>query len=242
MWFGLYKREFFSFFNNYSAYFIVVIYLLLSLLTSFYFGLYYSIDNPSMNSFFSFQPQILAVIIPAITMRAWSDEYRSGTVETLLTFPISTASLVTAKFFACFTFSALLVLSTLPLLITTAAVAELDYLNIFSSYIGLFLSLGVFCAIGCTVSAFSSLPAVSYLFSVLASWAITGFNFNLLTNQLSKVLPNAPFYFENSLNFSTHYQSFLNGQIGVDTVIYFISFAGFMLIFNSVVVSQRRGR
>lgn len=240
MWTVLYKKELSGFFYNRSAYFIMFVYLVLSLLAAFFFGLYFVADNPAMRSYFAFQPQILAVVIPAVTMRVWSEEAKNGTLEVLLTFPVSDAALVTAKFAAAFTLAALMLSFSLPLAFSTAAIVPVDGLNIAAAYLGTFLAAAALTALGCTVSAAVPLPAASYLISVLLGWALVGLNFSPLVSALSSHLPNPPFYLADALNFSSRYQSFLNGCFGIDGVLYFMSLTGMLLIFNGMAVTEKR--
>ena len=109
--------------------------------------LYFVADNPAMRSYFAFQPQILAVVIPAVTMRVWSEEAKNGTLEVLLTFPVSDAALVTAKFAAAFTLAALMLSFSLPLAFSTAAIVPVDGVNIAAAYLGTFLAAAALTAL-----------------------------------------------------------------------------------------------
>ena len=100
----VFNKEFAGFFRSGNAYIVLGIYALLSFAATFYAGGYFSLDNTSLTSFFLYQPEILIVLLPAITMRSWTDERRQGTLEYLLTQPISYVSAVLAKFGAAWLF------------------------------------------------------------------------------------------------------------------------------------------
>lgn len=243
MWIALYKKELCGFFYNRSAYFIMAVYIVMSLVVSFFLGLYFVVDNPSMRSYFVFQPQVLMMIVPAMTMRLWAEENKIGTIEILLTLPFNSFTLVTAKFMAAWTLAGILLLMSLPLMLSTAFLVHIDTMNIAAAYGGTFLAAGVLVALGCAVSALTSLPTTAYLSSVLLGWLLINFNFTSLVAKISARLPDAPFFLDNSLNFSNRYQGFVNGQFSVDSFLYFISLITVLLVFNCVsIVAKRSGK
>lgn len=169
-----------------------------------------------------------------------TEEAKNGTLEVLLTFPLSDATLVTAKFAAALTLTALMLCFSLPLAFSTAAIVPVDGMNIASAYLGTFLAAAALTALGCAVSVAVPLPAASYLISVLLGWALVGLNFSPLVSALSSYLPNPPFYLADALNFSSRYQAFLNGCFSVDSILYFISLTGMLLIFNGMATAEKR--
>ncbi len=240
LWAVLCKKELDGFFYGFSAYFILAVYWALSLLAAVFFGLYFVVDNPSMRSFFAFQPQVMVVVLPAVTMRLWAEESKNGTLELLFTFPVGNAALVGSKFLAGWIMSLLMLALSLPLAVSTSAVVAVDVLNIVSAYAGAVLAAGVLTALGCVVSSVVSLPAAAYLLSVLAGWALIGFNLSPLLSSLAEKLPDAPFYLPEALNFSSRYQGFINGQFSPDSVFYFVSLTAALLFFNWVIVNEKR--
>ena len=236
---AIYKRDLVSFFNNKTAYIIFVVYSLLSSVMAFFWGDFFTTYNSSMSSFFVFQPNILAIIIPAIAMRSWADEKRSGTVENLLTFPLSNLNLTVSKFVAVFSISLIMILFSLPLLITSAIYIPIDYGSVLCSYIALLLTSMVLSAYCCLVSSLVATPAVAYLLGLLGGVLWTNFSFGNIKTSLCH---NAPFYFDGILNFSNNYQNFLNGQLNFYSLIYFISLAFLLLFYNFLVVENWRAR
>lgn len=165
----IFQKEFCSFFRTRLAYFVLGIYLFLSMFCTFYLGLYFDVLNANLFSFFYFQVNILMLLVPALTMRLWADEYKTGSIELLLTQPLSYTAVVVGKFLAAWGLCLLMLVCTFPLWIYTAASLPADNLNIAASYFGCFLISGSMCAVGCMVSAFNKSPIVAYLGSVYYS-------------------------------------------------------------------------
>ena len=240
MWLALYKKELNGFFYNRSAYAILAAYLVLSLLAAVFLGMYFVVDNPSMRSYFAFQPHILLMVVPALTMKLWAEENKTGTLEILMTLPINDWTLITAKFAAAWSVAALMLLMSVPLAVSTAWVIDTDTLNIMSSYAGAFFAAGVLASLGCFVSCLTSVPAAAYLLSVLLGWAVIGLNLSPLLSWPLSFLPDAPFLLPEALNFSMRYQSFLSGLLTPDSFWYFISLICLLLFFNRLAVAAKR--
>ena len=234
---SLYKRDLMSFFYSNSVYAVFGVYALLSMIMTFFWGMYFVDDNLAMMSFFTYQPQILAMIIPAITMRCWAEEKKSGTIENLLTFPITSWNLVFSKFLAMFTIAVMMLLFSVPLLLTTTIYVPLDWGNILSAYIGLVSVIGALTAVGCLFSALVSIPAVAYLSGLLVGVLWVNLKWGYWVTRWWK---NMPFYFDGVLNFDDNYQNFCNGQFNPAGMIYFVSVAVLLLFFNWLVVASWR--
>ena len=237
MWNSVFKRDFMSFFYGASAYFILAVYSLMSAIATFFWGEYLITANNSLISFFAFQPQIMAVIIPAITMRSWSEERRNGTIENLLTFPITAFHLVIAKFAAAYAISMVMLLFSLPFLITSSLYFQIDWGGVFCSYLGAMGAAAVLTAAGCVVSALVSIPAAAYLLGLLFGILWINFNWGWL---ITSGMKNVPFYFERVLNFGDVYQNFLNGQLNLAGIFYFVSLPILLLFLNWLIVDNRR--
>lgn len=234
---SIFKRDFMSFFYSSSAYAIFAVYALLSISLAVFWGMYFVTPNQSMMSYFAFQPQILAILIPAITMRGWAEEGKTGTIENLLTYPVSSLGLVWGKFCAAFVISAVMLLFSLPLLVTTVFYLPVDYGNILCSYLGCLGMIAVLTAAGSFVSSLVSMPAVSYLLGLAAGVLWINFNWGRL---LTSIWADAPFYFAGVLDFNSNYQNFLDGQLSPAGVFYFISLCLLLLFFNWLVIAGRR--
>lgn len=237
---SIFNKEFASYFKTGTAYVILAVYIILSMTAAFYFGHFFILNNSDLNSFFSFQPEILALIMPAVTMRSWADERRSGTIEYILTQPINYTSVVLAKFTAAWIFGLLMLALTLPFWIYSDALINLDNLNILSGYLVCILIIGTFSALGCVVSAFNTNPVIAYIMSIFVSWGITNINLNFLIDSASKLSNEVFVKVIQSLNFLKHYQDFITGQVGFENIIYFLSIIVLALWLNVVTIEYKK--
>ncbi|MBQ2885456.1 MAG: Gldg family protein [Alphaproteobacteria bacterium] len=206
-----YLKEFKSNFANYNAYFIISAYYLISYFATIYLGNYFLRDTDATLSFFSLQPIILILIIPAITMRSWGDELKTGTIELLTTQPISYLKLVLAKFFGAFSFFLILVLLSIPFLIISFKLSIVDVGLIISNYVGLVLCGAFFTALGCLVSAFNKNNILCYIIAIFVLLIVTQVELSSFRG--------IPFQ---ALNFDFHYNSFLSGFLYWSNVLYFV--------------------
>jgi len=242
MWFALYKKEMAGFFYGYSAYFTILVYAMLSLLSALYFGMYTVTDNAGMLSYFAFQPQVLVVVVPAITMRLWAEEYKSGTIETLFTFPLSDYTLTTAKFAAGWTFATFLSLLFLPLAISSSYMITLDWGNIFSAWVGTWLAAGMLVAVGNVFSCLNTAPVAAYLTAVVAGWVVTAFKIDFAGDYFSLETMQGTFDPIEALSFSAHYENFLNGIFSIADVAYFVVTDILFLGLNMLLITYKRSR
>ena len=234
---GLYKREITSFFYSGAAYAVFGVYVLMSMLSALFFGEYFFSADAAMGAFFAYQPQVLVMVVPAITMRCWAEERKNGTIENLLTFPLSSMELVFAKFLASMTIVVMMLLFSLPLLMTTAMYIKPDWGNVLSTYLGFVCAASVIVALGCAISALSNLPIVAYLGALVCGSLWVNFNFGAL---ITRIWVNAPFYFDGVLNFDANYRNFLSGQFNLSSIFYFVSLTAILLLFNWLIVAGWR--
>lgn len=208
---ALFLREFRSYFRSFLAFMVFFVYLFVSIGSSFYFGSYLGMHDTALYALFYAQPIVLAVLVPALAMRLWSEEYRLGTIEFLLTQPVKIMYLAAAKYLALLLFCFIMTLFLLPFVFYTSSWLMTDWQNIAADYIGLWLALAVLCAVCGFISALSRSMIVSYL---------VGFLFSALL----VIIPCFKFY--------ESYNNFLFAEIGVSDVIYFASLAVSFLLLN----------
>jgi len=233
-------KEFFGYFRNYTSYIVLAIYLVLSFAATFYSADFFDYNNSNLISFFMYQPEILNVVLPAITMKMWADERRQGTLEFLLTQPVSITKLVLGKFLSAFIFGLCMIFMILPFVFYLSTLISYDVLNIISSFIAVILVMGILCALGCTVSAFNNNAIIAYLFSVVIGWVVENTNFDFLLKPLNTIIPLTMHKLQGVLNFRTHYQSMIEGELPINTLIYGIIFIILTLWLNIVVVEKRK--
>ncbi len=211
LFFTQYLKDFYANFSNFNAYIILVIYYTLSVFSAIYLGDYFLRDTEIMNSFFAMQPVILTFVIPAITMRSWAEEIKTGTMELLLTQPISYFKLVTSKFCASLSFFVLLLSSSLLLFFISNSLSVLDIGTVLSGYLGVFLCGTLFTAIGCAISIFNKNNILSYVTTIFVLFAITQLNFTYIGN-LSLTC----------LNFENNFTAFTSGMLSLSNITYFV--------------------
>lgn len=236
----IFYKDFAAFFRSGNGYIILGIYAVLSFASAFYFGGYFTLDNTSLISFFYFQPDILTVMLPAVTMRSWADERRLGTIEYLLTQPVSYAVAVWAKYCATCLLGLLMLAITLPLWLTSSFLIEVDNLNIFSAYLACFLTICTFCALGCAVSAFNKNTVIAYIITIFVLWGIYSINLDFLLTSTQQFSDEVFAKVIRSLNFSKHYQDVISGQIGLDNLIYFLTLIFPALWVNVVALDYKK--
>ncbi len=203
----IFAKEFYSYFSNISAYFAVGVYVILTLASAFYFGDFFKIDNSNLISLFGPQPEILSLLIPAICMPLWSEEYRSGTIEFLLTQPVEYRVLIIGKYLASVAFCFIMLFLTLPIFITTAIYIGVNLGTVMCGYFGILLTILVFAALCNLMSLLSSRPLIAYLAGFLVIRVLMSFKFEHLSG----------------LSFEQNYQNIITGRISLSSFIYFAS-------------------
>lgn len=236
----IFAKEFASYFRTNLAYFVLAIYALASLVSTFYTGFYFDINNSSLFSFFYFQPEAFIMLVPLLTMKLWADERRSGTVELILTQPISYAGVVYGKFLAAWAFCLLMLALSLPLWAYTTDLTAVDNVNILANYVACILLSGAFCAVGCAISSFNTNPIVAYIMSVFIFWAIKAVNFDFII-KAANISSELLIRISQSLNMTYHYETIIGGQMALSDVAYFIILTFFALWLNIVSIEYKKG-
>lgn len=225
-------KELSAYFYGLNAYVILSIYSILSILCTLYAGEYFLRDTDVMNAFFIMQPLVLILTIPAVTMRTWSEEIKSGTIELLMTQPISYFKLTISKFFAAYAFFIIMLFLSFPLLFISDIFSVLDMGIIYSSYVGLLLSGALFTAVGCCLSVLCRNNVISYIATIFLLFIIYQFTFNNIDSETL-------FLSLDILNFNYNYSAFLHGTISPTNIAYFIC-GTLLFIWLNVVFLYRR--
>ena len=161
------KRELHSYFATPVAYVFIVVFLFMTGIFTFYLGSFYERNQADLDSFFQFHPWLYLFLIPAIAMRLWSEERKSGTIELLMTLPITITEAVIGKFLAAWCFTAIALALTFPIWITVNYLGEPDNTVIVASYIASLLMAGGFLAIGSCISALTKNQVIAFVISVV---------------------------------------------------------------------------
>ena len=241
MW-SICKKELGQFFSSLTGYIAIIVFLLVNGLMQFVFrNNILEYGYASLNSYFSLAPWILIFLVPAITMRSFADEYRSGTFEILRTRPLSNWQIVGGKFLGSLIVAIIALLPTIIYYFTInhlAATKGIDAGAAAGSYLGLIFLTAVFTAIGICVSSLTMNAVVSFIISLIAC-VLLYFGFTAIS-QLP-ALQNGADYYIGMVGIDFHYQSISRGVIDTRDVIYFISIVlFFLLIIQQVLLKSAR--
>jgi ABC-2 type transport system permease protein len=240
MW-SICKKEFRQFFGSLTGLVAIVIFLLLNGLFLFVFPDSSLLDYgyASLDKFFELAPWILLFLVPAVTMRSWSEEYKTGTFEILQTRPLTPAQLVTGKYLGALSIIVIALLPTLIYAISMQSLAAdkgIDTGGTIGSYIGLFLLAAVFTAIGTWCSSLTSNSVVAFLVSAFMCFILyTGFN------AISKVpaLQGRADYMLEMLGIDFHYKSISRGVLDSRDLVYFAGIVLFFLLITNRKIALR---
>lgn len=236
----LFKREFMGYFRSPVAYVFTIIFLLASVGCTFFIGGLYESNQASLQTFFMFLPWLFLVLVPAIGMRLWAEERRSGTIELLFTLPVTVEEAVLAKFMAGWAFLAITILLTFPLVLTVNFLGDPDNGVIVAGYIGSILMAGAYLAIASLTSALTKNQVVSFILGVVVSFVLVLVGWGIFTSILSSFLPVPVVDAVASLGFMSHFTPVTRGVVDLRDVVYFLMVIGVALAMNVVVIDSRK--
>lgn len=236
----VYKREFLAYFRSPVAYVFIVIFLLSSIGFMFFIGNFYHTGQASLHPFFIYHPWLYLVLVPAIGMRLWAEERRSGSIELLLTLPVTLAEITLAKFLAAWTFVLVSLSLTFPVVITVNYLGSPDNGVIVAGYLGSLLMAGAYLAISCFTSALTKNQVISFILSVIICFFLVLVGWGVFTNLLVGILPVVAIDFLSNLGFMSHFISLSRGLIDSRDLIYFVSVIVIFLALNVIVIQTRK--
>lgn len=237
----LFKREMMSYFATPLAYIFIVIFLLLAGSFTFYLGNFFERDQADLEAFLQFHPWLYVVLIPAISMRLWAEEINSGTIELLMTLPITTAEAVIGKFLAAWVFAGVALALTFPIWITVNYLGSPDNGAILAGYIGSFFMAGGYLAVGGFLSAVTRSQVIAFVLSTAVCFVLTASGAPLVLNFFSVWAGDEVLAFIRSLSFLDHFQNIIKGVVDIRDVIYFGSLIAFFLYCNILAVNRFKG-
>lgn len=234
------KRELSSYFASPVAYVFLVIFLLLTGFFTFTAGQFFERGEASLGAFFGWHPWLYLVLVPAVGMRLWSEERRSGTLELLLTLPISAWEAILGKFLASWIFLALALALTFPVVITVNWLGEPDNGQIAAGYFGSLMLAGAYLAITCMTSALTRNQVIAFILSVVVCLFLILAGFNPVTDMFTRWA--SPAVVETIAAFSvvTHFDGFQKGVIDTRDLFFFASLIGFSLFATAMILRNRR--
>ena len=233
------KRELGGYFASPVAYVFLVIFLLLCGFFTFMLGGFFERKEASLVSFFLWHPWLYLFLVPAVGMRLWSEERRMGTMELLLTMPVTAFQTIVGKFIASWLFLGVALLLTFPLVLTVNYLGSPDNGVIFAGYVGSFLLAGAYLAVSCATSAMTRNQVISFilsvvicLFLILAGWPPVT---NLLTEWPTWIVQTV-----SGFSVIPHFDGFQRGVLDSRDFIFFGSIIGFALFTTGVIIRNLR--
>lgn len=237
---ALVKRELRSYFATPIALIFLTVFLILSGFFTFKIGNFYQQGQADLRSFFVWHPWLYLFIVPAISMRLWAEERRSGTIELLLTLPVSIVEAMCAKFVAAWLFIGLSLFLTVPMVFTVCYLGDPDLGVILASYVGSFLMAGAFLAIGCAVSASTSNQVISFVVSTSICLFFILLGFDPVIDVLTSVFPESFAESIINLSFPYHFESVQRGVVNLPDLLYFSSIILFGLLSGIIIVDRKK--
>ena len=236
------RREFVGYFITPIAYVFIAMFVFLSGIFAFYLGAFFDREQADLQSFFQFHPWLYLFFIPALTMRLWAEERRSGTLELLLTLPISLYQIVIAKFLAAWGFCAISLALTFPMWITVNYLGTPDNGVILASYLGSLLMAGASLSIGACISALTRNQVIAFVVSAVVCLLFVLSGFPLVLDLFRGWAPEVVLNAVSSFSFLTHYEAITKGVIDLRDIIYFVSLIAFWLFVNGLFVEYEKGQ
>jgi ABC-2 type transport system permease protein len=237
---AIFRREIGGYFGSPVAYVFIVIFLMLMGFFTFYISRFFEVGQADLRNFFEWHSWIFMFLVPAVAMRLWAEERRMGTLELILTFPVTVADVILGKFLAAWVFIGIALFLTFPMVITVAYLGSPDTGPVICGYIGSFLSAGAFLSVGIMTSSFTRSQVISFIVSVVLCLFFILAGYPPVTEMLSGWAPIWLVNLVSSLGFLSHSVSIERGVLDFRDLLYYFSIIFFMLFANGIVIQNRR--
>ncbi len=239
-WKAVFRRELSGYLATPVALVFIVIFLVLAGVFTFKLGGFYMRQQADLRPFFDFHPWMYLFLIPALSMRLWAEERRSGTIELLLTLPITPAGAVLGKFLAAWVFAGLALTLTFPIWMTVNFLGEPDHGAIFAGYLGSFLLAGGFLAVGSVMSAATKSQVIAFILSVVVCLVLLLAGLPPVVDFIKDAVPQWMVDAVTGMSFLTRFENISRGVIDVRDIVYFVSLIGVSLGVTTVVLEAKK--
>lgn len=234
------RRELASYFATPVAFVFIAIFVALSGAFTFYIGRFFDRDQASLEVFFTFLPWLYLLLVPAVAMRMWSEERKSGTIEQLLTLPITTTEAVLGKFLAAWLFCGIALVMTFPMWLTVNILGNPDNGVIVIGYVGAFLMAGAFLSIGACMSALTRNQIIAFITGALVCFLFTMSGMDLVLNVFRGWTSTLVLETISSMSFLTRFDALGRGVIELRDLVFFVSLVGFWLFATILAVDSKK--
>lgn len=236
----IFRRELGGYFATPVAYVFIVIFLILSGVFTFNFGQFFERGQADLGPFFTWHPWLYLFLIPAVSMRLWAEERKSGTIELLLTLPISLGEAVVGKFLAAWAFAGIALAFTFPMWITVNYLGDPDNGAIVAGYLGSLLMAGGFLAIGSLISATTKSQVIAFVVTVVVCLGFLLAGFPPVLDAFSGWAPRWAVEAISSFSFLTHFAAISRGVLSAVDIVFFLSLIVCFLIGAAVVIEMKK--
>jgi ABC-2 type transport system permease protein len=237
---ALFRRELRSYFVTPVAYVFIVIFLVLMGTFTFYLGGFYERGQADLSAFFNYHPWLYLFLVPAIAMRLWAEERKTGSVELLMTLPVTAWQAVLGKYLAAWAFTGIALALTFPVWVTVNYLGSPDNGAILAAYVGSFLMAGGFLAIGSCLSATTKNQVIAFVLTVVACFGFLLAGFPLVLDIFSAWAPQVIVDGIASLSFLTHFSNISKGVIDLRDLVYFSLVIAVFLYANTIVLQWKQ--
>ena len=236
----IFKREFSSFFATPVAYIFILIFLVMSGVFTFMFGGLYERGQADLLSFFNFHPWLYLFLVPAIAMRSWSEERKSGSIELIMTLPVSTMQIMLGKFLAAWFVLGLCLLLTFPLWLTVNYLGDPDNGIIVAAYLGSWLMAGAFLAVGICMSASTKNQVIAFILAIVVCFIFVLAGSPVVIELFQNWAPNIVVDTIAAFSFLSHFQNMAKGVIALNDVLFYLISILVWLYAGYAVIEQKK--
>ena len=219
----IFDRELKGYFRTPLASIFLLVFLALSSGMTFFLGRFFERDQADLTAFFAWHPWLFLILMPAIGMRLWAEERRSGTIELLITLPVTNMQLVIGKFLASWIFTLIALILTMPIWVTVNYLGDPDNDVILVSYIGSWLMAGAFLALTSCLSALTKNQVIAFIISSISGFVLIMAGFNLVLSSVRSWTPTWVTETIGSMSFLSHFSRIQMGVFDLRTLIFFVS-------------------
>jgi ABC-2 type transport system permease protein len=234
------KRELAGYFGTGLAYVFAVIFVALTGAFAFFIGNFFDRGQADLIPFFQYHPWLYLLLVPAVAMRLWAEERKTGTIELLMTLPVTTGEAIIGKFLAAWAFIGFALLLTVPMWLTVNYLGHPDNGVILTSYIGSFLMAGAFLAIGSCISALTKNQVIAFIVASTICFLFVMSGSDLVLNFFRGWAPRFLIEAIASLSFLTNFDQIIRGVISLSGLFFYLSVIAFFLFANAIVIEQRK--
>lgn len=236
----IFRRELRSYFATPVAYVFIVIFLVLTGMFTFYLGNFFERGQADLLPFFNFHPWLYLFLVPALSMRLWAEERKSGSIELLMTLPVTPWQAVVGKFLAAWAFTLCALVLTFPIWLTVNYLGDPDNGAVVAGYCGSALMAGGFLAIGACISSITKNQVIAFIISVVICFLFLLAGLPLLLDLFAGWAPQSVVDAIASLSFLTHFNNISKGVIDLRDLTYFGLLIGTFLYANTIVLQLKQ--